>query len=286
MHYYQFNIADYRKDTTHLSRVEHSIYRDLIDWCYLDEAPIPLDLTLVKRRLRISSTDDEQALSNVLTDFFERTDEGYTQNRIKQEIDAFHLAVANASKAGKASAEARKNRLHEQAFNDRSTTVQPTNNQEPITNNQEPVKEQKTRAPRFDAQAHLVGMGVEPSIAADWIQSRKALKAAPTQTAIDGISREAAKARIALSDALAMCCQRGWRGFKAEWIGNGDQEHGARNAQPSRRPTIHDERAYTAAALTGRIPASTTIEEFMAGNVPGGAQGGMKLIEGEVIHAS
>lgn len=80
-------------------------------------------------------------------------------------------------------------------------------------------KKQKTiRAPRFDAQAHLVRIGVDPSIAADWIQSRKQLKAAPTQTAIDAIAREAAKARIALSDALSMCCQRGWRGFKAEWV--------------------------------------------------------------------
>ena len=134
MHYYQFNIADYRKDTTHLSRLEHSIYRDLIDWCYLDEAPIPLDLSLVSRKLRLCSTDDERALNNVLTDFFECTNEGYTQKRIQQEIDAFHLTIANASKAGKASAEARKNKQLEQALNLRST------NQEPITNNQEPSK--------------------------------------------------------------------------------------------------------------------------------------------------
>ena len=133
MHYYQFNIADYRKDTTHLSRLEHSIYRDLIDWCYLDEAPIPLDLALVSRKLRLCSTDDERALNNVLTDFFECTNEGYTQKRIQQEIDAFHLTIANASKAGKASAEARKNKKHEHPLNDRST------NHKPITNNQEPI---------------------------------------------------------------------------------------------------------------------------------------------------
>lgn len=84
--------------------------------------------------------------------------------------------------------------------------------------NKEQDQKQKTRAPRFDAQAHLVSIGVDASIASDWIQSRKQLKAAPTQTAIDGIAREAAKARIALSDALSMCCQRGWRGFKAEWV--------------------------------------------------------------------
>lgn len=78
--------------------------------------------------------------------------------------------------------------------------------------------EKDKRAPRFDAQAHLVGMGVEVSIASDWVQHRKALKAAPSLTAIDGISKESERAGISLSDALAMCCQRGWRGFKAEWI--------------------------------------------------------------------
>ena len=90
MHYYQFNIADYRKDTTHLSRLEHSIYRDLIDWCYLDEAPIPLDLSLVSRKLRLCSADDERALNNVLTDFFECTNEGYTQKRIRHEIEEWN----------------------------------------------------------------------------------------------------------------------------------------------------------------------------------------------------
>lgn len=95
MHYYQFNIADYRKDTTHLSRLEHSIYRDLIDWCYLDEAPIPLDLSLVSRKLRLCSTDDERALNNVLTDFFECTNEGYTQKRCEAVIAAHYDARKN-----------------------------------------------------------------------------------------------------------------------------------------------------------------------------------------------
>ena len=90
MHYYQFNIADYRKDTTHLSRLEHSIYRDLIDMYYLDESSIPLDLATVNRRLRLSSTDDERALNAVLTDFFERTNEGYVQKRIQAEINAWN----------------------------------------------------------------------------------------------------------------------------------------------------------------------------------------------------
>ena len=97
--------------------------------------------------------------------------------------------------------------------------------------NKEQDQKQKQRAPRFDAQAHLVSMGVDDSIAADWIQSRRVLKATPTLTAIDGIAKEAARAGTSLADALAICCQRGWRGFKAEWLKNGDQEHGTRKTQ-------------------------------------------------------
>ena len=39
-----------------------------------------------------------------------------------------------------------------------------------------------------------------------------------TDTAIDGIRREADKAGMTLADALAMCCKRGWQGFEADWV--------------------------------------------------------------------
>lgn len=97
--------------------------------------------------------------------------------------------------------------------------------------NKEQSQKQKIRAPRFDAQAHLVSIGVDESIAADWIQSRNALKAKPTLTAINAIAIEAERSGTRLSDVLAICCQRGWRGFKAEWLKSGDQEQGARKTQ-------------------------------------------------------
>jgi len=40
LHYYTFNIGDYRRDTGHLSLLEHGIYRQLIDSYYLSEKPI------------------------------------------------------------------------------------------------------------------------------------------------------------------------------------------------------------------------------------------------------
>jgi hypothetical protein len=55
----------------------------------------------------------------------------------------------------------------------------------------------------------------------DWLQLRKAKKAPVTQTAVDGIRREALKAGISMQQALELCCQRGWTGFKAEWVKEG-----------------------------------------------------------------
>lgn len=52
----------------------------------------------------------------------------------------------------------------------------------------------------------------------DFLAHRVAIKAPITQTAIDGIRREADKAKMTLADALREICARGWRGFKAEWV--------------------------------------------------------------------
>jgi len=134
MHYYPFNIADYRKDTGHLSPIEHYIYRSLLDWLYLDEQPITDDLNQILRKLRLSKenlTDVEQ----VLNEFFQHVEEGYTQERVEREINRYIKQQEAASRAGKASAKARKLKASERALNKRSTTEQPTKNQEPRTKN-------------------------------------------------------------------------------------------------------------------------------------------------------
>lgn len=51
----------------------------------------------------------------------------------------------------------------------------------------------------------------------DFKTLRKEKKAPITQTALDGIEREAAKAGISLDQALSTCCANGWQGFKADW---------------------------------------------------------------------
>lgn len=76
------------------------------------------------------------------------------------------------------------------------------------------------REPKIDELASCMDLlqDVQPEVARDWQALRRKLKAPVSRTAIEGISKEAEKAGVSLNDALATCCARGWRGFKAEWM--------------------------------------------------------------------
>ena len=126
MHYYQFHIGDYKSHTSHLSVIEDIAYRRLLDFYYLHEKPIRQhDIAR-----QIGMREHEQEVLSILDEFFLSTVDGFVSPRANKEIENYHSKIEQASKAGKASAERR--------FNARSTDVQPTINQEPITINHKP----------------------------------------------------------------------------------------------------------------------------------------------------
>ena len=63
----------------------------------------------------------------------------------------------------------------------------------------------------------LVAKGVDEQVAIDFLSIRRAKKSPLTTTALQGIEKEAEKAGVTLSTALATCAIRGWQSFKAEW---------------------------------------------------------------------
>jgi uncharacterized protein YdaU (DUF1376 family) len=126
MHYYQFNIGDYVSHTRHLSPIEDIAYRRLLDAYYLSERPLNSGLAAVARQIGLK--EHEAEVHEVLQEFFKLTEDGWINTRADKEISHFKGKIEQASRAGKASAERRSN--------SRSTDVQPTNNNEPITNNQ------------------------------------------------------------------------------------------------------------------------------------------------------
>ena len=73
-------------------------------------------------------------------------------------------------------------------------------------------------SPKYSAKAELIALGVAEQTAADWLALRKVKKAPVSRTALDAIKREAEKAGMTLDSTLALCCTRGWQGFKAEWV--------------------------------------------------------------------
>ena len=101
MHYYQFNIGDYRRDTQHFSMLEHGAYRQLLDWIYLDETPIPTETEVVMRRLCARTEDEKNAVLVVLKEMFELTENGYIQSRCMGEIAAYQSKADRARDNGK-----------------------------------------------------------------------------------------------------------------------------------------------------------------------------------------
>ena len=136
MHYYQFNIGDYRRDTAHLSHLEHGIYRSLIDTYMLEESPLPGDMKELERKHSIRTANEKKALRNVLNDFFKFENSMFLHSRCDEDIISYRDKSLKASKSAKKRWEKDANavRTHSEGnANHKPLTI----NHKPITNNQD-----------------------------------------------------------------------------------------------------------------------------------------------------
>lgn len=241
MHYYSHNIADFNHATRHLDRLERSIYRDLIELYYDIEGPLPNDLPTICRRICARRDDEPQVTEAILAEFFTLTDAGWVHERCEKEIAAYRAKAekAQASAAKRWQSEPRESQQCDGNANAMRTHSERNANQEPITNNHKPVTNKKTKAP--DGELFV---GVDPQVVTDFTAMRRKQNAPITKTAVDGIEREAAKAGLSLEAALRICCERSWRGFKADWV--------LPQKAPPPYQTAADKRQSFAEALTGR----------------------------------
>ena len=211
MHYYQHHIGDFIKDTSFLTNEEVGIYLKLL-WLYYDtENPLPN--SLFELSMKVDAREQQDAITGILEMFFTLQNNEWHHTRCDKEIQHYHQQLNTASKAGKASAAKRalnkKSTPVEQPLDLCSTDVQPTINQQPITNNHKPKRE---------TAIAVCPVNVEESVWSDFLALRKAKKAPVTVTALAGIKREADKANWSLARAITECVERGWTGFKADWV--------------------------------------------------------------------
>lgn len=203
MHYYQFNIGDYKSHTEHLSEMEDLTYRRLLDWYYLHEQPIPLDQTETARQIRMRSHSD--CIAVVLQEYFELTESGWIHHRADREIAKTCEKSAKAS----VSAKARWNKGSD------ANALQ-TQSESNATHN----TRHKTQDTEHKKKATVVAApeGVSQSVWDQFISHRKSKKAKVTDLVIAGIEKEALKAGWSLEDALTETIVRNWQSFKAEWV--------------------------------------------------------------------
>lgn len=254
MNFFPFHIGDYAAHTAHLEPMEDLAYRRMIDAYYLRESPLPADIAEVARLVRMRQHVTE--VEAVLREFFALDESGWRHQRCDEEIDRMLDKQAKARASAAASVNARRAKVApeqsecltsaEPTVNERSTSAElPTPTPTPT-----PEKNKARTAPAVRPDF------VPEQVWADFLAIRRANRAPLTETALAGIEREAVQAGLSLADALAVCCERGWRGFKAEWWS--PHKGNERAGPPSKRESV-------IAELTGRNkPAEEYIDVVTA----------------------
>ena len=205
MHYYNFNIGDYMKHTLHLTPEEDLAYRRLLDMYYDTESPIPSNIPLVSRRLRM----DSKIVESVLNEFFELTEEGYKNYRADGEIADYHKFLEKQKANGSLGGRPKKGK--KPIDNPDLTQDEPKkslNNKQQTTNNKQINTAPKVATPD----------GVSVDLWNDFLIYRKRLKAPVTDRVLARLIKEANLAKMSLSDVLETIIFKGWRSFEASWM--------------------------------------------------------------------
>ena len=221
--------------------LEHGAYTLLIDSCYdrerfptLDDA---LDWTWSRSEAEI------EAVKFVLSKFFTLNDGIYVQQRIQDELDAYHAMSEKNAEIAKNREEKRKLRkqlVNESCTSGETSVNEPPPNQEPRTKNQEPLTinkdiDDQDKPSRFMFGKELLNLGCDKDLVAEHMAHRKAKKASNSKIAFDGLIREQQKSGLDLNAVMRVCIERGWRGFEADWL---KSQNAYQQKQDSRPPDI------------------------------------------------
>lgn len=161
---YQHHIRDFNNATRHLTRVERSIYRDLIELYYEEEAALPKDVAWIARKVLARTNEELTAVEQVLNEFFTESQQGYYHERCEAEIEKFKANSSSKALAGKASAEARARKKRE-FINNSSTDAEQTLNSVESEGQQNPTNHKPltiNHKPNINTTANAVDSS-EPS---------------------------------------------------------------------------------------------------------------------------
>jgi len=101
VNYYPHHIGDYLRDTSHLTALEDGTYRRMLDVYYASEKPLPLETQWVCRLVRARTTEEQEAVEEILRQFFEKRPDGWHNKRADLEIRKSKVRIKAAKNNGK-----------------------------------------------------------------------------------------------------------------------------------------------------------------------------------------
>jgi hypothetical protein len=157
--------------------------------------------------------------------------------QLKRDLAKWSETREGRSKAGKASAEARKNKTEQSQTNltnvdfVQQTLTNPTVNDNVNVN----VNVNDIELNKFNFKKSLLDLGVDQSIADTFVEIRKKKKAVNSELAFNKIKTEITKSGLTPNEAIKIACENSWKGFEAEWVNNKFQQN--QKEKPTMRTT-------------------------------------------------
>lgn len=218
-------IGDYLADTTRLTTEQHGAYLLLI-MDYWRSGKLPDNDAVLSQITRMSPNAWSNARA-MLEQFFTIDDGFWTHSRIDKELEAAQKNKDAASLKAAKAAFARWNKDNNDAPSNATSMPQamhegmleqcPSPLPSPLPTSVSLTPDNKTakRTKRHTTLDVLEAYGITGQLAKDFSRQRSK---PITQTAMEGIRKEAEKAGIPLEEAIRVAVVRGWQSFNADWI--------------------------------------------------------------------
>ena len=239
MFYFKFHIGDYRRETQHLTLLEHGVYMTLMSTYYTSEQPLPKDERQLLRLAGARTDEEKQAVLDIVNEFFIPTETHWVHSRIDFELSEYHSKAEANRENGKKGGRPKKNspqkpNYNPSGFNPLENKTQVVSETKPndnpnITLTNKPINPltyepiikdigEQDKPVRFMFNKELVNLGCDKDLVIEYMAHRKAKKASNSKIAFDGLIREQQKSGLDLNAVMRICIERGWRGFEADWL--------------------------------------------------------------------
>jgi uncharacterized protein YdaU (DUF1376 family) len=227
---FQFYAAEFLSDenVVLMTNQEVGCYIKLMAYCWR-EGSIPADVAKIARLCGENGSAMAQLWIAIGSCFAvaEGNAERLVHPRLEKERVKQKEHAEERAASGKKGAQARWNKAHgvlqgmedgDSSAMNQSMANDASSSSSSSSKSSSPTGKKTDSAARFDAQAHLVSLGVGKQHAKDWLKARKAKNLAPTLSAIELAQSEAEKLGWDFPKAIEYAAGMGWGGFKSSWV--------------------------------------------------------------------